>query len=55
MATNKTPAPPPPAADRAKNFLLYGFAIEIAKPESRKFLARSAVRAGGAGGVLVAI
>ena len=30
MATNKTPAPPPPAADRAKNFLLYGFAISIA-------------------------
>src|ERR1700736_715442 len=30
MATNKVPAPPPPAADRAKNFLLYGFAISIA-------------------------
>ncbi|MDP9106094.1 MAG: hypothetical protein M3N49_09185, partial [Candidatus Eremiobacteraeota bacterium] len=30
MATNKSPMPPPPAADRAKNFLLYGFAISIA-------------------------
>jgi TonB family protein len=30
MATNKTPMPPPRTADRAKNFLLYGFAISIA-------------------------
>ncbi len=30
MATNKTPVPPSPTADRAKNFLLYGFAISIA-------------------------
>ncbi|HEY0382161.1 MAG TPA: energy transducer TonB [Candidatus Elarobacter sp.] len=30
MATNKTPLPPPRTADRAKNFLLYGFAISIA-------------------------
>ena len=30
MATNKDPRPPAPAADRAKNFLLYGFAISIA-------------------------
>jgi TonB family protein len=29
MATNKAPLPPP-TADRAKNFLLYGFAISIA-------------------------
>jgi len=30
MASNNTPRPPAPAADRAKNFLLYGFAISIA-------------------------
>ncbi len=30
MATNRTPAPPPVTADRAKSFLLYGFAISIA-------------------------
>jgi outer membrane biosynthesis protein TonB len=30
MATNKDPRPPAPTADRAKNFLLYGFAISIA-------------------------
>src|ERR1700737_3913679 len=30
MATNKAPVPPAPPADRAKNFLLYGFAISIA-------------------------
>jgi TonB family protein len=30
MATNKAPTPPPRTADRAKNFLLYGFAISIA-------------------------
>ena len=30
MASQNTPRPPAPPADRAKNFLLYGFAISIA-------------------------